>query len=155
MAVPLVSRNVRCTVPLATLPGKSSSPQHKSGAGGVNSRFGDWNQKGRSFHWDHWVFSTAVLLMGLLDVPQVPCASGPMDPCASGSMWMAPLEYPTSADLQGTRRSRTCLQICKCPNKLWLSTPLSVFMLSLFEWRRQTLTTTRNSSPKLMTTFPT
>lgn len=104
---------------------KSSSPQQKSGAGEVNSRFGNWNQKGRFFHRDHWVFNTCCAVNGT-----VGHAPGTLCLRIHGE-W--PLEYPTSADLQWSWDQEHC-----CPIKLWLSTLLSAFMLNLFEWRSQT-----------------
>lgn len=133
---------------------KSSSPQHKSGAGEVSSRFGKWNQKDGLFHWAGFSVA-AVLWMALLDMPQVSCAWGSM---GNGSFGISLFHFCRSSVML---KIKNMSKICKYPNKLWLSTPLSAIMLDLFEWRRQTLTTTRNSSltpqgtAKLMTTFPT
>lgn len=58
-------------------------------------------------------------------------------------------------------RSSVKLKIKNMPTNLQMSQQAMAihsfgsFYVKLFEWRRQTLTTTRNSSAKLMTTFPT
>lgn len=114
MAVPSVSPNARYTVPLAALPGQSST--HSTNLESVEGLGTGIQRTGCSI--ESWVFSRCCAFSGTAGhAPGVSCL------WIHGEWLLWNIHR-----FQWSWRSRACLQICKCPNKLWLSTPLAAFM---------------------------